>query len=184
MFTWASILGFVVLIGASAVSVGATPELMKALGILEPRERIAAPEVSLSTLQRKPFSFKDLKGRVILVNFFATWCLPCQWEMPEMEKLYQAYKTRGFVVVAIALDREGAPTVEPFVKERKLTYLVVLDPSMIGARQFGIIGLPATFLIGRDGFIKGLTYGAKEWDGPEARALIESLLRAGKDSKG
>jgi cytochrome c biogenesis protein CcmG/thiol:disulfide interchange protein DsbE len=163
---------------------GASPEAMKALGILEPRQSTAAPNVTLPTLQGKPLALSDFRGRVVLVNFWATWCVPCQWEMPLMEKLYQAYKARGFVVVAIALDQEGKPVVEPFVKEKKLTYPVLLDPSHRGARQFGLVGVPATFLIGPDGFIKGVTYGPKEWDGPEARALIESLLRAAKGSKG
>ncbi len=157
---------------------------MKALGITEPRERTALPDVTLPTLQGKPLSLRDLKGRVILVNFFATWCLPCQWEMPLMEKLYQSYKAKGFSVVAISLDKEGAAVVAPFVREKKLTYPVLLDPALKGARQFGIVGLPATFLISPDGFVKGVTYGPKEWDGAEARTLIESLLRAGKDSKG
>lgn len=174
-----SILSVAILIGSFAAA-SASPEAMKALGILEPRERTAAPNVSLPTLQGKPLSLTGLKGKVVLVNFWATWCLPCQWEMPLMEKLYQAYKARGFVVVAISLDKEGAAVVEPFVRERKLTYPVLLDPSLHGARQFGIVGLPATFLIGPDGFIKGVTYGPKEWDGPEARALIESLIRTGK----
>ncbi|MBI2554262.1 MAG: hypothetical protein HYV92_07540 [Candidatus Rokubacteria bacterium] len=61
---------------------------------------------------------------------------------------------------------------------------MLLDNSHQGARQFGLVGVPGTFLIGPDGFIKGVTYGPKEWDGPEARALIESLLRAAKGSKG
>lgn len=163
---------------------GASPEAMKALGILEPRQPTAAPNVALPTLQGKPLSLSELKGKVVLVNFWATWCIPCQWEMPLMEKLYQAYKGKGFVVVAISLDQEGKPVVEPFVKEKKLTYPVLLDTSHQGARQFGLVGVPATFLIGPDGFIKGVTYGPKEWDGPEARALIESLLRTTKGSKG
>jgi len=184
MGRWVSILGLVVLIGATAVTAGASAEAMKALGILEPRERTAAPNVTLPTLEGKPLSMSELKGKVVLVNFWATWCLPCQWEMPLMEKLYQAYKAKGFVVVAISLDQEGAAKVEPFVKERKLTYPVLLDPTLRGAMQFGVRGLPATFLIGPDGFIKGITYGPKEWDGPEAQTLIESLLRTGKGSKG
>jgi len=180
----AGVAGLAVLIGASTVTVGGSPEAMKALGILEPRERTTAPNVALPTLQGKPLSLADLKGKVVLVNFWATWCLPCHWEMPLMEKLYQAYRAKGFIIVAISLDQEGAAVVEPFVKEKKLTYPVLLDPSLKGARQFGVRGLPATFLIGRDGFIKGVSYGPREWDGPEARALIDSLLRVGKDSKG
>jgi len=184
MVKWTSIVSVIVLIGASALTAGASPEAMKALGILEPRERIAVPNVTLPTLQGKPFLFQELKGKIILVNFWATWCLPCQWEMPLMDKLYQAYKAKGFVVVAISLDQEGAAVVEPFVKEKKLTYPVLLDPSLKGAMQFGVRGVPATFLIGADGLIKGITYGPKEWDGPDARALVESLLPKGRGSKG
>ncbi|MBI4589694.1 MAG: TlpA family protein disulfide reductase [Candidatus Rokubacteria bacterium] len=172
----------VVLIWAAGSSAGASPEAMKVLEIQPPREPIPAPNVALTTLQGKPFSLHDLRGKVVLVNFWATWCLPCQWEMPLMDKLYQAYKAQGFVVVAISLDQEGAVVVKPFVQEKKLTYPVLLDPSLKGARQFGLVGVPGTFLVGRDGFLKGITYGPKEWDGPEARALIESLLRAAKDS--
>jgi len=181
---WLAGLILILLFAAGAAPVGASPEAMKALGILPLREAAAVPDVTLSTLQRRPFSFSELKGKVVLVNFWATWCLPCQWEMPLMDKLYQAYKAKGFVIVAISLDREGAAVVEPFVKEKKLTYPVVLDPTLQGAREFGVRGIPATFLIGPDGFIKGVTYGPKEWDGPEARALIESLLRQAKGSKG
>jgi len=98
-----------------------------------------------------------------------------------LERVYQAYSAKGFVVVAISLDREGPAAVERFVRERKLTYPVALDPSFEMAWQLGLVGLPATFLIGPDGLIKGMTYGAKEWDGPEGRAVIESLLRQGME---
>jgi len=161
-----------------------SPEAMKALAILQPRAPALVPDVTLPTLQGKPLALRELKGKVVLVNFWATWCIPCQWEMPLMERLYQAYLAKGFVVVAISLDPEGAAVVEPFVTQNRLTYPILLDPSLQGARQFGIRGLPATFLFGTDGYIKGITYGPREWDGPDARALIESLLRAGKDSKG
>lgn len=167
-----------------ATGASGSPEAMKALGILEPRERTPAPNVTLPTLDGRPFSLADLRGKVVLVNFWATWCVPCQWEMPLMEKLYQAYKARGFVVVAISLDQEGVAVVKPFVQEKKLTYPVLLDTSRQGAKQFGLVGVPATFLVGPDGLVKGITYGPKEWDGAEARAVIESLLRQGKGSKG
>lgn len=162
------------LTGASA-----SPEAMKALAIVEMREKTPAPDVTLPTVQGRPLALKELRGKVVLVNFWATWCLPCQWEMPLMEKLYQAYRDRGFVVVAISVDQQGAAVVKPFVEARKLTYPVLLDARLEGARQFGLTGIPATFLIGPDGLIKGVTYGPKEWDGKEARAVIESLLKAG-----
>jgi len=158
----------------------ASPEAMKALGILEMRQPTAAPDVGMPTLAGTRLAMKDLRGKLVLVNFWATWCVPCQWEMPLMESLYQAYKDRGFVILAISIDQGDVDRVRAFVKDRKLTYPVGLDPSHEVARRFGITGLPATLLVAPDGYIKGVTYGPKEWDGTEARALIASLLPAKK----
>lgn len=156
----------------------ASPGLMKALGILGMRQPTAAPDVAMPTLSGGRLAMKDLRGKLVLVNFWATWCVPCQWEMPLMDTLYQAYKDRGFVILAISLDQGDPERVRAFVKDKKLTYPVTLDPGHEVARKFGITGLPATLLVGPDGFITGVTYGPKEWDGKEARALIASLLPA------
>ncbi len=158
----------------------ATPEAMKALGIKS--VNTPAPDVRLPALNGSSLALKDFKGKVVLVNFFATWCLPCQYEMPLMEKLYRAYKAKGFVIVAISVDQAGESVVEPFVEKNRLTYPILLDTKGEGAKKFGVTGLPATFLIGADGFMKGVVYGPKEWDGKEARVLIESLLNSRKGS--
>jgi peroxiredoxin len=154
----------------------AVPDAMKALGIREMRPPAAAPDVTLTTLSGAPLAMKDLRGKAVLVSFFATWCVPCQWEMPLMETLYRAYKNRGFEIVAISLDQGDAEGVRAFGQEQKLTYPVAVDPRHEAARQFAITGLPATFLIDPGGRIKGVTYGPKEWDGEHGRALVESLL--------
>ena len=154
----------------------ASPEAMKALGVLEMRQPTRAPDVTMPTLAGRPLSMKDLRGKVVLVNFWATWCTPCQWEMPLMETLYQTYKDRRFVILAISIDQGDAEHVRKFVQDKKLTYPVALDPRHEVAEKFGITGLPATLLVDADGMIKGVTYGPKEWDGKEARALIASLL--------
>lgn len=159
-----------------AMSASASSEAMKALAILERREPTPAPDVPLSLLSGTRLSTKDLRGKAVLVNFWATWCVPCQWEMPLMENLYKAYQGQGFVVLAISLDQGNPARVRAFVTDKKLTYPVALDPQMNAAKQFGVRGLPATLLVGPDGFIKGVTYGPKEWDSKEARALIASLL--------
>lgn len=165
---------------AGATHAGASPEAMKALAILEMRESTPAPDVTLSLLSGSRLSIKDVRGKAVLVNFWATWCVPCQWEMPLMENLYKAYKDRGFVVLAISLDQGDPARVQAFVTDKKLTYPVALDSQMDAAKKFGVRGLPATLLVGTDGLIKGVTYGPKEWDGKEARELIASLLPAKK----
>lgn len=158
----------------------ASPEAMQALGIVEMRQPTLAPDVTMPTLAGATVAMKDLRGKAVLVNFWATWCTPCQWEMPLMETLYRAYRDRGFVVLAISIDQGDVERVRAFVRDKKLTYPVALDTRHEAAREFGIIGLPATLLIGPDGYIKGVTYGPKEWDGKEARAVIASLLPAKK----
>jgi peroxiredoxin len=174
----AAVLGLAAVLLLPLAAATASPEAMKALGIVEMRQPTPAPDVSLPTLDGRRVAMKDFRGRLVLVNFWATWCVPCQWEMPLMERLYQAYRDRGFVILAISIDQGDPERVRAFVRDRKLTYPVALDPSHEVARAFGVTGLPATLLVGPDGIIKGVTYGPKEWDGKEARALIASLLPA------
>lgn len=176
VFAFAIVLGFALPAGG----VLASPEAMKALGIDEMRQATAAPDVSIPTLGGSSVAMKDLKGKTVLINFWATWCVPCQWEMPLMDNLYKAYKDQGFVILAVSLDQGDPDRVKAFVKEKKLTFPIGLDPRHEAAQQFGITGLPATLLVGPDGYIKGVTYGPKEWDGKEARALIASLLPRNK----
>lgn len=94
-----------------------------------------------------------------------------------MERLYQRYKDKGFVVLAVSVDHEGAPIVTPFVKEYKLTFPIGLDPKMAVAEEYGVRGLPSSFLVDKRGTLVGLALGPREWNGKASRALIESLLR-------
>jgi len=166
-------------------ALAATPTvLMERLGVTPPLKEEPVPDIALKDLPGRTVTLKEYRGKVLLVNFWATWCVPCQWEMPEMEKLYQAFKKEGFVVVAISVDRQGGSVVKPFVEERKLTYPILLDTRIEAARQFGVAGLPATFLVGADGKIKGIIYGPREWNGEPARALVRELLAAARGGKG
>lgn len=162
----------------------ANEHFVRALGLLQPREPVAAPDFTLPGLNGKSVSLKDFRGRVVLMNFWATWCVPCQWEMPEMDKLYQAFKDRGFVVFAISLDQGPPKAVEDFVKARKLTYPVLLDSQAEAARLYGLRGVPGTYLIGSDGMLRYAVVGPKEWFGEEAKELIASLLPPTKKGGG
>lgn len=170
-------------VAATDHGAAAAADPMKALGFVEAQPSAPAPEITLSTTGGATLAMKDLRGKAVLVNFWATWCKPCQWELPLMETLYQAYKDRGFIVLGISLDQLDAEAVSAFVKEKKLTFPVALDQRGEVAREFGIRGLPATVLIGPDGHVRGVTYGPKEWAGTEARALIASLLPASRPAE-
>jgi peroxiredoxin len=161
-----------------AVHPQARSEAMTAFGMLEMHQGTPAPDVTLLRLDGTPLATKDLRGKAVLVNFFATWCKPCLWEMPLMETLYQAYKDQGFVVLAISADQQGPDAIRSLVGEKKLTFPVALDPQHDAARRFNVTGIPTTILIGPDGTIKGIAHGPRKWDGKAARALITSLLPA------
>lgn len=181
---WNSAVWLVVALALSVVRPGlaqSLPALMGALGVKVFEKKVQAPEFTAPDLQGKMVRLKDLHGQVILLNFWATWCGPCQWEMPEMDTLYHTFKDQGFVVLAVALDAEGAQTVAPFVKERQLTYPVLLDTELKAARQYGIMGPPSTFLIGRQGELLGVALGPREWAGEKAKALVRSLLESSKE---
>ncbi len=105
---------------------------------------------TMNDLQGKSWTLKDLKGKVVLVNFWATWCPPCQKEMPDLEALYNQYKGQGFVILAFSEDDE-TQKVAPFIAERKITYPILLDPGQKIGNQFEVNGIPKSFIYNRDG---------------------------------
>ena len=105
---------------------------------------------TLTDLQGKTWTLKDLKGKVVLVNFWATWCPPCQKEMPDLEALYNLYKDQGFVILALSQDDE-TEKVAPFIAERKITFPVLLDPGQKVGKLFEVNGIPKTFVYDREG---------------------------------
>ena len=149
----------------------------KALELIRPSRVQAAKEFTVPTPERKSLRLSDSRGKVVLLNFWATWCPPCREEMPAMERLYQRYKGKGLVVVALSVDVEGATVVIPFVNEHKFSFPVGLDPKMTVAELYGVRALPSSFLVDRNGNLVALAIGPREWDGKSAHALIELLLK-------
>ena len=120
-------------------------------------------------------SLADLHGRVVLVNFWASWCAECRPEMPLFERLHRDYAAQGLTVLGINL-REGTQVIERYAKQLGLTFSLVLDPKGSVTATYGVIGLPTTFLIGRDGRPVALGVGPRAWGSAPARALIQALL--------
>jgi peroxiredoxin len=106
-------------------------------------------DFTLSDLQGNPWHLRDLRGKVVLVNFWATWCPPCRKEMPDLQALYDKYKDQGFVVLSIS-DEEAAK-VQPFITERKISYPVLLDPGRKVDALFQVEGIPKSFVYNREG---------------------------------
>jgi peroxiredoxin len=140
------------------------------------KRSVIAPDFALPSLAGSTVRLSDHHGRVILLNFWATWCPPCRAEMPSMGKLYQAYRDRGLVILAVSTDRTGRSVVESFVRERGVTFPILLDPEGESFAEYGGRGLPTSFLVDRRGRIVSTEVGAQNWDSTAARMVVETLL--------
>jgi peroxiredoxin len=136
----------------------------------------AAPEVQFATIQGAPVSTKDLRGKVVLVNFWATDCVTCVAEMPKIVQTYEKYKDRGFETIAVAMSYDPPNHVLAYVDKNKLPFKVALDPMGNADRSFGgIEGTPTTFVIDRRGRIVARYLG--EPDFAKLHELLESKLK-------
>lgn len=145
---------------------------------LSAEERVAAPEFTLQNLAAEDVSLSDYRGKVVLLNFWATWCMPCRDEMPSMERLWQQYRDKGFVILAVSTDEGGPSRVKSFVKRLKINFPVVLDPDATVSDLYQVSGLPVSYLVDREGHVVNKVTGSEDWMSEKAIARIESLLAA------
>ncbi len=110
-----------------------------------------APEFKIKDLEGREVSLSDLKGKVVLVNFWATWCKPCTLEIPWLIELQKKYGDKGLTVVGIAMDEEGAKVVGPYAQQAKINYPIWMGNDDVATKFGGILGIPTSFLISRDG---------------------------------
>lgn len=137
-----------------------------------------APALKLKDLDGKPHDLAQLKGRVVLVNFWATWCPPCRREMPSMERLSQALKNEAFSVLAINVG-EDADTINSFASQldATLNFPILLDSQSRSLQVWKVSGLPTTYLIDQQGRIVGSAIGGREFDHPQIEQAIRDLLK-------
>jgi cytochrome c biogenesis protein CcmG/thiol:disulfide interchange protein DsbE len=138
-----------------------------------------APPMQATTLDgtRRPKTLDDYKGKVVLLNVWATWCEPCKVEMPSIEKLHREFGPQGLAVVAVSVDDAGMENhIRDFAKELGITFEILHDPSRTTSTNYQITGYPETFIIARDGTIRKKVIGAADWSSEGNRALIRELL--------
>ena len=139
---------------------------------------VPAPSEAFQTLDGAPAALSDFRGKVVLVNFWATWCAPCVREMPALERLHLQLAEEGLAVLAVSQDRNGPAVVTPFLGRIDLQHLpVYLDARGTLGRAFGVQGLPTTYVVGRDGRVLAALVGPAEWDAPEAVDFLRHYLR-------
>jgi cytochrome c biogenesis protein CcmG, thiol:disulfide interchange protein DsbE len=140
--------------------------------VAAPQQGFLAPDFELATSTGETVKLSNLRGQAVLVNLWATWCPPCREEMPSIEKVYNEYKDRGLVVLAVNMTyQDDAQKVEPFVIERELTFPILLDETGDMANDYQMRSLPSSYFIGRDGIIQEVVIG-----GPMAEALLRARV--------
>jgi thiol-disulfide isomerase/thioredoxin len=163
----------------SADSVSLSPLELSVLK--QPR---ALPEIRFADQQGDDLTLADFRGRVVLLNVWATWCVPCRQEMPTLDRLQARLGSKDFLVIALSIDRKGVEAVRGFYREVGVENLAIyVDASGQGPRALGVPGLPTTLLIDREGREVARKMGAAEWDSREMVSLVERTMRGQSASK-
>ena len=137
-----------------------------------------APDFTLLDLSGEPVTLSEERGKVILLNFWATWCTPCRIEMPSMQSLYSGFNRDDFEILAVSSDVEGASVVKPFMEALHLTFPALIDADFQVTNLYQVRAVPATFLIDREGVITHRFLGAKMWNDQASRDLIRKLIQS------
>ena len=157
-----------------------TDRLFRDMAVLNIPRILPPVDIELPDLNDRKLRLSDLKGKIVFLNFWATWCPSCKIEMPSMEKLHARLKGKNFAMVAVDLQ-EPASRVKAFVKRYKLSFTILLDSKGEVGSLFGVRSIPTTYILDTDGGIIGMVLGPREWDGKESIALFEHLINRKAD---
>jgi peroxiredoxin len=136
-----------------------------------------APDFSLSDLNEKPYRLSDFRGKVVFLNFWATWCKPCREEMPSMEVLNKNFEKDGLVILAVSIDRvTTTKDIPPFVKGLNLTFPVLIDSWGKTDKPYKRMGVPETFIIDQEGIIREIVIGPRDWTRLDSLQVVTKLL--------
>ncbi len=140
-----------------------------------PREGDAAPDFTLESISGDKVSLSELRGKVVLLNFWASWCPPCRDEIPSLYTLNAAMSGKNYRLLAVAIDEGGRNAVSQFLKKTGVSLPVLVDPGGVVAKRYGITGVPETFVIDRMGKIRKKVVGPIDWTEPEMIKYLNKL---------
>ena len=146
------------------------------LNQFKPEAGYLAPRFTLRNLKGNLEGLDDHAGKVIVVNFWATWCAPCVEEMPSFETLYRRFRSQGLTVLAVSLDKGGSSKVQEFVDKHKLSFPVLMDSEGVAEKLYPSFTIPFTYVIDKQGRVAARVDGAKDWQSPETFKAVEYLL--------
>ncbi len=145
------------------------------MGVIASKISQPAPDFVAKNLKGQAVKLSDFKGKVLLLNFWATWCGACIEEMVSMQNLYSSLRIDGVEVLAISIDRWNEDRIEEYVKKNNLTFTVLLDQDQKVRKQYHVMGVPTSYLIDGEGKIRGYASGARTWDSLDSQSLFLSL---------
>jgi peroxiredoxin len=172
-YLWAVL---VVLASLCFAAEGGEDVLFSKIGVSPVKGDKKAPDFSLKDLHGRKVDIRQFKGKIIFLNFWATWCGPCKEEMPGLEVLHKQFKEKDFVLLTISVDYEGLKPVQEFVNKHRYTFPVLLDPQGETLDLFDVKGIPTTFVIDKKGRMIGRAIGPRNWESPEVASLINLLV--------
>ena len=141
------------------------------------QEGYMAPRFSLRNLKGNMEGLDDHLGKVIVVNFWATWCVPCVKEMPSFESLYRRYRSQGLTLLAVSLDKGDSTKVQEFADKYKLSFPILLDTEGVAEKLYPSFSIPFTYVIDKQGRVVARVDGAKNWESSETFEAVEHLLK-------
>lgn len=158
------------------LSESAETDFFEALQVITLDEPIEAPDFLLPSVEGNDVKLSDFKGKVLFLNFWATWCPYCRMERPGLQALFDAYKDREFVILSVSIDQSGIDTVKKYVSEHEITFPNLHDHTSEVAGEYGVRGVPSTFFINAKGKAVGGVVGPREWGSTDVQNLVEHLL--------
>ncbi|MBI1821483.1 MAG: TlpA family protein disulfide reductase [Nitrospirae bacterium] len=137
-----------------------------------------APDFRLKNIKGEFISLESFRSKVVLVNFWATWCAPCRAEMPSMEELYRHFNRKDFEILAVSSDEDGLRSVKPFQEEYQFTFPILIDETLQINDLYGVSSIPTSIIVDRNGIITNRFFGAVDWNDPRQRDLVDQMIKS------
>jgi len=153
------------------------PQAQKSFDQEKAEPGFLAPKFFLKNLQGNYDGPENYKGKVVILNFWATWCAPCRIEMPSFENLYRRYRSEGLVVLAVSIDKDAEAKIRSFVDMQNLSFPVLLDSAGEAEKLYPSFSIPFTYVIDKTGRVVARVDGAKNWESKETFEAVEHLLK-------
>jgi peroxiredoxin len=137
-----------------------------------------APDFQLKNVKGETIALNAFRGKIVLVNFWATWCGPCRSEMPSMEEIYREFSGKEFEILAVSTDEDGMRSVVPFLEEYRFTFPILIDDTLRINDLYGVSSIPTSVIVDRNGMITNRFFGAVDWSDPKQKKLLTQLIQS------